>query len=566
MPQKTNTNSTKIILFWLPHAAVIAALLSFSLMYFFHIYDKVLSGSSSKWLTTARALLPISVSLLASYVIFAILSKKYRNVIVANSIFIIVFYTLCIYIAEYIVPFEPLPPFEYSLEVYSKSQITLQRLIGRRLTIKDTHFRGAVHRESFNSTGWPDKERLPAEAGKRQIVFIGDSFLQVRSTNNAAWLVEEKLKPADKDIETINLSQDDTDPLDYRFRFYELAFDYNPAHVVIFLCLANDLDINYKYTPYKHEPFYVSDQAVLYLASRVERGVLRELIRLKNTNVLFADKGSLINALMPFKLPINKLNFIYLAVTAHNSASHGKAFPLEGSFPKLLATFCQLWQDRVSGTPPSIKAKLAAKENYRNYVRCYSLPKEQRLAAVAKLIAKQDNPELIVSKLSLLDEKFLTEFLQEPDMTYVSFPAIEKFVYNKPASFDEPSTQAVTEAVDNYMLLFMELQAEAARRNIGLTFVLIPETSLIDEEYYNFWLPLIDFRKKLGTVHALGTGLSSRLPAAAQTIDLNNYKNDFNMGYWHFDGHWNDKGNEAAAAIVSSYLKTAHSVDEPAGR
>ncbi|MBF0556165.1 MAG: SGNH/GDSL hydrolase family protein, partial [Nitrospirae bacterium] len=422
-----------------------------------------------------------------------------------------------------------------------------------------THFRGAVHRETFNSLGWPDKEHLPEEVGKRRIVFIGDSFLQVRSTHNAAWLVEERLKPVNKDIEIINLSQDDTDPVDYRFRFHEFAFDYNPEHIVIFICLANDLDIDYKYTPYKHAPFYVSDHAILYMAGRTDRKILRELIRLKNDNVLFSSKGELLNALKPFNMPINELNFIYLAVAAHSNKSHGRPFPLESRFPKLLAALCQLWQDRFFiGAAPSLKAKGAAKEDYRRYTAGYSLPKERRLRYMAEIVAKNNkaNPEDIVNKLTHLGGGFLEEFLQEPDMTYLSFPAIEKYVYNVPARFEQPSAQAVTQAIDNYILLFKELQAEAGRRNAGLTFVLIPEASSLDEEHYHFWLPMIDFREKLSTIHALANELSARLPAVAHTIDLNNYKNEFNMGYWHFDGHWNDKGNAATAAIVSSYLKT----------
>lgn len=536
---------------------VIAAVLSSSLLYFFQICGNLTQGASVKWVMAARASLVICAAALMVYVIAAFLSKHYRGIIIANSIFIVVLYGSCVFTAEYVIPFKPLPPFEYSLEVYSKAQITLQRLMGRRVTIKDTRFRGEVHRETFNSLGWPDKERMPDAPGKRQIVFIGDSFLQVRSVHNAAWLVEERLRHDNNDIEVINLSQDDTDPVDYRFRFYEFAFEYNPAHIVIFLCLANDLDINYRYTPYKHEPFYVSDQAILYLASRVKRSVLHELIRLKNSNMLFKDKGGLIGALRAFKLPVNELKFIYLAVTAHSSNSHGRPFPLEERFPKISAALCQLWQNSFKLAAPSLQIRAAAKEEYQKYAATYSLPKQQRLTAVAKLIAKQNNPELIVTKLSLLDGGFLGEFVEEPDMTYISFPAIEKFVYNVPANFETPSKQAVTEAIDNYILLFSELMAEAARRNVPLTFVLIPEASLIDEDYYHFWLPMLDFREKLGPIHALGTELSVRLPAVAHTIDLNNFKKDFNSGYWHFDGHWNHKGNDAAAAIVSSYLITA---------
>ncbi|MBF0568625.1 MAG: SGNH/GDSL hydrolase family protein [Nitrospirae bacterium] len=557
-PENGNSIAPKVVLFWLPHAAVIAAVLSYSLLYFFQINNSIIG--SGKWAVAPSVSLLISAIVMASYVVLGIKSKKYRYIVFANSVFILGFYASCLFVAEYAIPFKTQPPFEYAREVYTKDEITLQRLMGRRLTIKDTHFRGAVHRETFNSLGWPDKERRPEDIGKRQIVFIGDSFLQVRSTHNAAWLVEERLKPVNKDIEVINLSQDDTDPVDYRFRFFGFAFDYKPAHIVIFICLANDLDINYEYTPYKHAQFYVSDHAILYMAGRTDRRVVRELIRLKNNNVLFTNKGELLNALRPLNLPLNELNFIYLAVTAHSNKSHGRPFPLEEHFPKLLAALCQLWQGRFIGAAPSLKARGAAKEDYRRYTAGYSLPKEKRLRYIAGIIAgnnNKSNSEEIVNRLSHLGGGFLEEFLQEPDMVYLSFPAIEKYVYNIPDYFEKPSAQGVTQAIDNYILLFKELQAEAERRNVGLTFVLIPEASSLDEEYYHFWLPMIDFREKLSIIHALGQELSARLPAVAHTIDLNNYKDEFNMGYWHLDGHWNDKGNDAAAAIVSSYLKTA---------
>ena len=139
-------------------------------------------------------------------------------------------------------------------------------------------------------------------------------------------------------------------------------------------------------------------------------------------------------------------------------------------------------------------------------------------------------------------------------MTYFLWPAITKFDLDKPARYWGSRGDKVEETVDEYMKLFLNMQDEARSRSIKLTFVLIPEASMVDEQFYQFWLPLFEFREYQKAHHEVFTALAEILPDFAPVINLLDFPNRFSDAYWHFDGHFNETGNAAAAEIVTDYL------------
>ncbi len=51
-------------------------------------------------------------------------------------------------------------------------------------------------------------------------------------------------------------------------------------------------------------------------------------------------------------------------------------------------------------------------------------------------------------------------------------------------------------------------------------------------------------------VKAIKAKIEGKIPF----IDLTDFPDQFQGGYWIFDGHWNEKGNEATAKILSDYI------------
>ncbi len=116
---------------------------------------------------------------------------------------------------------------------YTEFQHAIQAQIHRRLKSVQQLFCGVKTEWTANSLGWIDKERNINSNAKR-IVFIGDSFLEIRSKKNIAARVEGMLHAQNYPLDIVNLSKTDTRPQpDYQHKFNEFSFDYKPEHTFI---------------------------------------------------------------------------------------------------------------------------------------------------------------------------------------------------------------------------------------------------------------------------------------------------------------------------------------------
>lgn len=101
--------------------------------------------------------------------------------------------------------------------------------------------RSTWHPEAIgvNSWGERDNERTIAPpAGRRRIVFIGDSLLEESSVVPLPLAVERALGRAD--LETVNLAVSATAPDEYFWRLRSVGFELRPAHVVVVVYAGND--------------------------------------------------------------------------------------------------------------------------------------------------------------------------------------------------------------------------------------------------------------------------------------------------------------------------------------
>ena len=438
---------------------------------------------------------------------------------------------------------------------YTSVQKNLQRLVERRGHQGSRVFRGVQVAHHYNSFGWPDKERAFSKQGTR-ILFIGDSFLQVRSTQNVAQRVETNLRLHDEDVEIINLSEDATSPRDYRYRLFEFAFDYEPDHIMVFLYGANDLSRTYKHRPYAPKPFYITPTAVRILRStgRYPEDVLQTLDELERQHQQFPRKEDLLAALDEYGLSIGDRAFVYFVTFAY-SAAPSEGFPLERVAPHTLTRLTKLWETVFPNTATA-RRQSGWRNRYEAFQRLTTFPREKQLRLIAEQAAqknKQSDPQLFLDKLQEIDSVWLDELLAGPDMTIFLWPAIKKFVLDQP-EFKDPQPEAVEALIEQHLKLFGEFVEQSERHGIGISFVLIPEASQVDEGFYRFWLPVFDFRQWKAVAHANTSALAQQLPSLAPTLYLMEHKEQLSDSYWRFDGHWNERGNAVVADIVTDYL------------
>ena len=114
----------------------------------------------------------------------------------------------------------------------------------------------------------------------------------------------------------------------------------------------------------------------------------------------------------------------------------------------------------------------------------------------------------------------------------------------------------VERASSEYVKLFKSMHDFASARGVGLTLVLIPVATNIDEDYIRCWKPMRGKGKDDGRGPPMVKAVKAKLDGLVATIDLTDYPEGFQGGSWLFDGHWNEKGNAAAAKIVADYIRS----------
>ena len=175
-------------------------------------------------------------------------------------------------------------------------QQSLQEVVDRRGRTATERFRGIDVRMRTNSLGWADDE---FDSDTRQAVaFVGDSFLELRSTRNLAELVEVHLGDRDVDLDILNLSRAGSGPIEYRHRFFEVALPLRPAGVVMFVYSLNDLEPGYRFEAYEHPTYYVTGDAVA-LAREVSAAFAAPMQHLADAHEPLYSQRDLVDQLPP---------------------------------------------------------------------------------------------------------------------------------------------------------------------------------------------------------------------------------------------------------------------------
>ena len=100
-----------------------------------------------------------------------------------------------------------------------------------------------------------------------------------------------------------------------------------------------------------------------------------------------------------------------------------------------------------------------------------------------------------------------------------------------------------------------------------MTFVLVPVSYDVDDEFVDTWAPLIDFRTErthnAWRLHRLKSELTSR---RMDVLDLTPVLANQRGAYLDFDTHWSVLGNDLVAGAVARHLSGRSSHSTPAAR
>jgi len=93
----------------------------------------------------------------------------------------------------------------------------------------------------LNSIGFLDKERVFKNINdSKRILFVGDSFLEIHNKSIVPVCEDFLRTKTGKNLEFINLSESNTDIIDYYWRLKNIGTRFNPDLVLIFIFEAND--------------------------------------------------------------------------------------------------------------------------------------------------------------------------------------------------------------------------------------------------------------------------------------------------------------------------------------
>ncbi len=461
-----------------------------------------------------------------------------------------------------------------SVRQYSDFQVAIQGQLARRSTTNKIMFRGVELREDANYLGFIDKDRQ-YESSQPRVVFIGDSFLETKSSRPLALRVEAGLEEGGQAVEVINLSKSDTDPdPDYRHKLHELAFEYRPSHVFVFIYAGNDLHRRYRYTRYRHQAYSISDKAMEYLrGANIDDQALALLEQLNRDGTVLTSKLDLFKYLEGLNLGLQQKNLIYLVCLGYSS-------------PESLSIFRQIWPNAIerSGVAAgriskgwkklrrSLRRRIPScaatpwEDIGERYERIYELPRDQRLEALAQFVARDycqlEDPAPFLHVLQGLDSTFIDTLIEEPVSPGLLLKGLPSTVAGQTLvkKFDQAD---VERDADEFVQLLKEFYSVAASHGAGLTVVLIPVAGHVDNAFYRFWKPLIDVRGYYEFRKASREAVRERLARIIPTIDFIDFGDQFDGGYWKFDGHWDEKGNNVAAEVLAHYIKR---LDLPASK
>ncbi|GAK55297.1 hypothetical protein U27_02129 [Candidatus Vecturithrix granuli] len=552
-----NKRIQRIFYYWMPYITYTLLLLSSVLV------QHVDSGFFSKRILLLSGILGLSGFLFGQHIFlcFRASSKQERH----EARFSLFITTLGFFLLLTIIElFLPTPHSEYSA-----TQKALQLQFERRNQVVEYLFRDIQMKLSYNNLGWADDSKEYVPKPQYRIIFIGDSFLEVHSSKNLSRRIEDLLKNNGTEIEVINFSKDDTGPEQYRHKFYEFALELQPEQIIFFLYEANDLSIGYRYTPYMHPPFRITDNALKHLDTiEIPEYAQKYLQNVNQEKIIFHNKMELFRTLQNMGLTVEQKNLIYLAAYGYFHNEHHK----KRLFQKTLIALNKLSGKLIDYVRTEWYHKLPDQrrhdeELYRRYREIFKLPQSERLEAIAKFMAQEylliQDYRLCLQLLQQQDERFISLLIAQQDMLYYLFPAIEHALQGNVLTQKKPVNHEVIErATDEYMKLFDEMGAIAEDNDITLIFVLIPEASYADEDFHQFWLPMIDFQQYFSEQHALYLSLKNKLIKKFFVIDLAESSSQLRNNYWKFDGHWNETGHQHISNILATEILSHKSPKE----
>ncbi len=484
------------------------------------------------------------------------LHKKHRS----KSIFCLVFAVFVVMIFSFAIEKLMPPVFRYS-----DLQLSVQAQLERRLQSTTKVFCGVETKLETDYFGWADKPRRHRSARPR-ILFIGDSFLETLTAKPIAHRIEERISRAGTEIEVINMSQYNTGPdPEYRHRFHELAFDYDPKHIFIFLYSGNDLSTHYKYSPYRHSPFRITNESVDFLDDAGLEGALSDRVHeIRNSDRIFKSRLELYDTLQSVSPAVDQRALVYLAAVGF-SQKHGPSIS-ERIIPNTVIRFRNM-RANISTTMKRTKRSRSASnfececrpvdEIRDKYRSIFNLPPGGRLVSIAKFIARDycevDDHLPFLNVLEKQDPWFIDQIINEPDSLDAVALSVLKAVRGK-SKRKKTKLRRVEAASSEYVKLLSDFQVVANSRGVGLTVVMIPVGTNIDDTFLRCWETLGGRGKGEGRGPLMVAALKDKLDGKMNVLDLTDYPEDFQEAHWIFDGHWNDHGSESAARILTEYI------------
>ncbi|MBT9582128.1 hypothetical protein IV102_02195 [bacterium] len=412
-----------------------------------------------------------------------------------------------------------------------------------------------------NGLGWLDRDHTFNRKGRR-ILFIGDSMLEVRSRRRLALRVEDRLAA----VEVVNLSMTGSDPLDYRFRLNEYAFDYQPEHIFVFLYGPNDFSLMPPYQPYRPRPVRVTRQTI-ESAQKVglPATVVEALSRLARGDKIYTDRKSFLEA-VGLALSPEQCQLLYTVAVAYSDAETRKFLQstrsrLENLGTKLVEMVSKGLQK--AGLPAPFYPDLqwwSTEPFLEREHKVYQLPPARRLRALAQLYAEFMHTPAgpVYDWLQAQSPQLRSWLTAEADMLW--FLAIP--LNRLSGLLDTPGPESVEEKrlhrerVALYDPLLTEMSDTARAHGCKLTFVFIPTPGLADKDFVRFWGDLLPTE----WAARVYTEVLARAKNRVSCIDLGADPDRFRGGYWPLDGHWTDAANDSVADILVHFLQSQQPV------
>lgn len=455
----------------------------------------------------------------------------------------------------------------------SHLQKSLREVFERRGTRFDFDFRGVHAVSHANASGWmdPDDEEPP-----HPIVFIGDSFLESRSSRNLAARVQDLLSGGGPRVGVLNLSKEDTEPdVEYRNRFYEFALRRAPSRIVLFLYAGNDYQASYQYRPYRPPSLFVTPTALtkgLAVSPEGARFLFQSYLR--SEPVLSRQQ---ISDAMPHS-PEAVADLTYLAAMGYGAEQSAPLLSLRPGLQfgralgqllaRLLVSAGAGAADPAlseaharSAEPPAIFCvKAPWEQTWNDYQRLFAGPldSEKRMAAIGRFIAERycgfKDARPFQELLAAQSPEFREFVAWGADMPYVLFPAVAETLMRDPGD-SWISTAEAQKAASEYALLVLEMANAARARGSEFSVVLIPEASAVDLGYRRFWQGMPRFFGHLRGVHWVHQALARQLEGRVDLIDLAASPQLLQDAYWPLDGHFNERGQAAVAQLLAERLR-----------